>query len=125
MGLEVCAVMPASRLLRTSSENAFAVMAMMGITAPSGLAPMRMARVASKPFILGIWMSMRMASNSPGLTLAKRSTIAAPSGQTSQLAPLISSNALRISALSWLSSAHKKRMPLSTEVSDVGVAVLP
>lgn len=48
-----------------SSQNAFAVMAIMGTEAASSLGRLRMAFVASYPSILGIWISMRMASKVP------------------------------------------------------------
>ena len=41
-------------------------MARMGIVLPSGFLPLRMARVASRPFITGICMSIRIMSQSPG-----------------------------------------------------------
>ena len=55
--------MPASRHLCSSSAKALAVMAMMGTVSASARSDLRIARVASKPSITGIMMSVRMASN--------------------------------------------------------------
>ena len=61
-GLDRCSSMPASRLCCISSKNAFAVMARMGMVLPSGLEPLRMARVTSRPFMTGICTSIRIMS---------------------------------------------------------------
>ena len=60
MGFATWAFMPASMHFCTSSKNASAVMAMMGISL-SGLSIFLMTFVASNPFITGIRISISTA----------------------------------------------------------------
>ena len=60
-GFEIWAFIPDSSDFSTSSTKASAYMAMMGILSASSCARERMRRVASRPSMIGIWISMRMA----------------------------------------------------------------
>lgn len=55
-------IIPEIRLLMISSENALALMAMIGIVPASVLFMERILRAASQPFIFGIIISMKITS---------------------------------------------------------------
>ena len=110
-GLVRYSSMPASRLARTSSVKALAVMARMGTLWASGRSSARMARAASRPSMTGIMMSSSTTSKCPGLLTANAPTASCPLTTLSTWAPFCSSMNSAISRLRSLSSARSACAP--------------
>ena len=115
--MAICPFIPAFRHSATFSENASAVMAMMGIPAAHGFSSTRMFRVASRPFISGIWISIQIRSYCPSSAAAIFSTQIRPFSARSDVMPYMPSMAEMISQLMSLSSAIRICMPARSEWS--------
>ena len=112
IGFARCLFIPASSDACTSSANALAVIAMIGIVFPSGRSSSDlMALVASYPFISGIIMSIRITSKLPFGLFLKVSTAAFPSATRTTWIPISSSRVMAISAFRSLSSARRICVP--------------
>ena len=112
-----CSFIPALRLRAASSENAFAVMAKIGTVSESGRSSARIFSAASKPFITGIMMSIKMRSYVPGADALNFSRPSAPFHAFVTLAPLSSSRNAAISMFTSLSSTSSTCSPRNTVVS--------
>ena len=109
--------MPAFNASLTSSANAFAVIAMIGIVTASFRGSARIAFVASYPFITGICTSIKITSNSPTALSTNRSSASLPFSATSQFTPSKLSSSIKISALISLSSATRTCSPKKPSAS--------
>lgn len=116
-GLLRCAFMPASRESLRSSAKALALTAIIGVVAASSRSSARIRRVASRPSMPGIMMSINTTSYSYGALAANISTADSPSLACVTTAPARLSVNCAISAFRSLSSTSKTRRPWSASPS--------
>ncbi len=117
IGLPTWSTMPAAMQASLSDCMALAVMAMMGTACMLGCA--RRRRVASRPSMSGICMSIKIASKG-GCASRACATPSMPPPAISMVAPLRSSNSRAICWFSRLSSTTKSRKPARRGPLSVG-----
>ena len=111
IGFEMCAFIPEAMLAFTSSSKAFAVMAIIGMDFALVLLEALILLALSYPSIIGIWISMKIISNSSGLSSVKTLKASRPSSAITHFIPMLSNSSVMISAFISLSSATRILTP--------------
>ena len=96
IGFEMCAFIPEAMLAFTSSSKAFAVMAIIGMDFALVLLEALILLALSYPSIIGIWISMKIISNSSGLSSVKTLKASRPSSAITHFIPMLSNSSVMI-----------------------------